>query len=119
MNQPLAKPGQIIDAWSTWDDRETSSVILRTGRMEVMRLHIDAGKRVPTHEVPGEMTLLCVQGRVTVETSAAPCELNSGQMLYLVSNEAFALVGREESSLLITVLRDANPTASPLIGDGK
>lgn len=117
MNQPLATPGQVIDAWSTWTDGEVKSVILRTSLMEVMRLHIDAGKRVPTYEAQGEITVLCVQGRVTVEVGENSRELNSGQMLYLLVNEPFSLFGVEETSLLITVLR--SQTATPLIGEAK
>jgi quercetin dioxygenase-like cupin family protein len=114
MDQPLATPGQIVDAFSNWTDGEISTVILRTSHMEVMRLHVGAGKHVPTYEAQGEIILLCVQGRVFVETLEERRELNTGQLLYLLVNEPFALRGAEESSLLITVLR---PPASTTIGE--
>jgi quercetin dioxygenase-like cupin family protein len=119
MEQPLATPGQIIDAWSTWTDGEVKSVILRTTHMEVLRLHMNAGKRVPTYEAQGEITILCVQGRAMVEACGEVRELNSGQMLYLLINEPFSLFGVEETSLLITVLRPRPAMSAPLIGEGK
>uniref|UniRef100_A0A7C2P7A3 Cupin domain-containing protein n=1 Tax=Schlesneria paludicola TaxID=360056 RepID=A0A7C2P7A3_9PLAN len=81
-----------------------------------MRLHVNAGTHVPTYEAQGEMTILCVQGRVSVEFASSSSDLSSGQLLYLLTNEPFSLFGQEESSLLITVLRDTGPLAPPMIG---
>jgi quercetin dioxygenase-like cupin family protein len=78
---------------------------------------VNAGKRVPTYEAQGEITILCVQGRLMVEACSEVSELNSGQMLYLLVNEPFSLVGLEETSLLITVLRPREALSIPLIGD--
>lgn len=114
MEQPLAIPGQIVDTFANWSDGETSSAILQTGRMEVLRLHIGAGKHVPTYEAQGEIILFCVQGRVLVDALDERRELNSGQLLYLLVNEPFALHAAEETSMLITVLR---PDGKPTIGD--
>lgn len=112
---PLASPGDVIDAWSTWNDSEGVAYVLRTAHMEVMRLHLNAGARIPTHEAQGEITILCVQGRAGVTAIGRRHELNTGQLLYLLVQEPFELCGIEESSLLITVLRQ--PASQPdLIG---
>lgn len=116
MSEPLAVPGQVIDAWASWTDGEAKSTILRTPHMEVMRLHVNANSRVPTYEAAGEITILCVQGRIVVEALDLRAELNTGQLLYLLLNEPFSLIGEEESSLLITVMRTSSPSVSPTIG---
>jgi len=118
MEPPLATPGQVVDVWSAWPDGETKSAILRTTHMEVMRLHVNADKRVPTYEAQGEITFFCVQGRVLVEACGNVRELNSGQMLYLLVNEPFSLLGLEETSLLITILRPQAEPSTPFIGEG-
>lgn len=114
---PLARPGDVIDAWSTWGDAEGVAYVLRTVNMEVMRLHLNAGARIPTHEAQGEVTILCVQGRAGVSALGQQHELNTGQLLYLLVQEPFELRGIDESSLLITVLRQPT-TKPPLIGGG-
>jgi quercetin dioxygenase-like cupin family protein len=113
MDTPLSEPGQVIDAWSAWTDSEAATVILRTKNMEVMRLHLNSGARIPTYEAHGEVTILCVQGRVEVIALGATHELNTGQLLYLLIREPFTLAGLEESSLLVTVIR---AEAGELIG---
>ena len=104
MNESLSEPGQVIDAWSSWSDGEAIAIVLRTRRMEVMRLHLNSGARIPEYQAQGEVTILCVQGRVKVSALGQSHELNTGQLLYLLSQEAFELYGAEESSLLVTVI---------------
>ncbi len=112
---PLAQPGQIVDAWSAWKDAESKAVILRTAHMEILRLHLNSDVRIPTHEAQGEITILCLEGRVEVEALGERRELNGGQLLYLLVREPFQLHAQQESSLLITILRP--DVEKPLIGD--
>lgn len=111
----LVQPGQIVDVWSQWNDAESKAVVLRTENMEVMRLHLAPGARIPTHEAQGEITIFCLQGRVRVHALSEGSELNGGQLLYLLGCEPFDLEGIEEASLLITILRPIH--LNPLIGD--
>jgi len=115
MNSPLSSPGQVIDAWPTKSDTDYKAVLLRTKHMEVMRMRLGAGARIPTHEAQGEITILCVQGRVEVAAWGCRHELNSGQLLYLLIREPFELAASEESSLLITIIRE---DLDELIGEG-
>lgn len=116
MKPPLARPGEVIDALSSWTDGEEKSILLRTREMEVLRLHLARGARIPTHEAQGEVMILCIQGHTRVTAQGNQHELNSGQMLCLLIHEPFELFGLEESSLLITVLSARQGVASPLIG---
>jgi quercetin dioxygenase-like cupin family protein len=111
----LAKPGEVIDAWPAWTDDEAMAVVLRTERIEVLRLHIPAGAHVPVHEASGESTIFCLQGRVVVGALQGRHELNTGQLLYLLINEPFELFGQEESSLLITTVSHAEGPSSAMI----
>jgi quercetin dioxygenase-like cupin family protein len=106
----FARPGEIIEAWSRQVDFERPTTVLRTARMEVLRLHLCRGVSVPTHEMLGEMTILCLQGCTFVMALGHQNELRSGQLLYLLVNEPFDLVAIEESALLITVLRGPEKT---------
>lgn len=104
MQPIIARPGEVVDIFSTWRDAEVNSVVIRTERMEVSRLHVAAGRRIPTYEAQGEVVILCVEGRVAVEALGRIHELQSGQLLDLLLNEPFGLQAHDESSLLITIV---------------
>ena len=38
--------------------------LAKTGDLELIRLVIPAGKDIPIHKAPGEMTVQCLEGRV-------------------------------------------------------
>ncbi len=78
--------------------------LLKTDRLQLMRLVLAAGQTVPEHEVAGEMTLLCLEGQVLVHTPGRQCRLAGGQLLLLPAHEAHALEALVDSSLLATLL---------------
>ncbi|MBP9784068.1 MAG: cupin, partial [Giesbergeria sp.] len=39
-----------------------NTAILKAKELEVIRLVVPAGKTLPQHQVPGEITLLCIEG---------------------------------------------------------
>ncbi len=78
--------------------------LLKTRRVQLMRLVLSAGQTVPEHHVDGEMTLLCLEGRVLVKTPARPCRLAEGELVVLPAHEPYALEAEADSSLLATLL---------------
>ena len=72
--------------------------------MQVIRLVVLAGKEVPAHNAPGEITVQCVEGRVAFTASGKTQELGPGQLVYLAARETHALRGVEDASLLVTIL---------------
>lgn len=103
---PHAKPGEVIDLQPRGEavtDLVTNTLI-KTERLEVIRLIIPAGKDIPIHQVPGEITVQCLEGRVAFVAAGAPCELAAAQMLFLAGNEPHSLRGIENSSVLVTIL---------------
>lgn len=104
MNRLNAMPGEVIDMFSSLADYERNSVVIHTRRMEISRLHLESGRRIPTYEAQGEAVILCVAGKVEVNAIDESHVLSAGQLLYLLLNEPFSLLAIEESSLLITVV---------------
>jgi quercetin dioxygenase-like cupin family protein len=78
--------------------------LLKTDRMQLMRLVLAAGQTVPEHQVAGEMTMLCLEGQVRVNTPGRQCNLAQGDMMLLPAHEAHALEAQADSSLLVTLL---------------
>lgn len=107
MTTPLTAPGQIVDVRPLGErlpGRETETLV-RTDRLAVVRLVVPAGRQIPTHVAPGEITLQCLEGRVSVSARGQTQELPAGHLLHLSSGDRHALTGLSDSSVLLTILR--------------
>lgn len=104
---PHAAPGQTIDVRPLGPALAgtKTSALLKTDRLEVIRLVVPAGKQIPSHKVAGEITVQCLEGRVAFTALGETHELEAGQMLYLTGGADHALEGLEDASVLVTILR--------------
>ncbi|KIF82973.1 cupin domain-containing protein [Noviherbaspirillum autotrophicum] len=102
-----ATSGELIDVRPLADKlpQSISTALLRTDNLEVMRLVLPADKSMPEHHVPGEITLLCLEGTVELQAHDKTQVLQQGQMIYLIGNVPYALRALEDSSVLMTMLR--------------
>jgi quercetin dioxygenase-like cupin family protein len=103
---PHAKSGEVIDLrpWGEPLAPAPTSTLVKTDKLVVIRLAVPVGKELPRHQVPGEITVQCLEGRVTFMAGATARELRAGQMLYLAGNESHSLRGIEDASVLLTIL---------------
>jgi len=92
--QPLA--GKLNDA-------KTHS-LLKTGKLQLMRLVLGAGQSVPEHHVPGEITIQCLEGEAMVSTPGLSRTLGAGELIALPGGEPHALKAITAASLLVTIL---------------
>ena len=82
---------------------KTTTLVITTD-LQVIRLIVPAGKVIPLHKAPGEITVQCLEGRVAFTAEGQTQELTAGQLLYLTADEPHALTGLEDTSLLVTLL---------------
>jgi quercetin dioxygenase-like cupin family protein len=82
----------------------TTKTLVKTNDLELIRLILPAGKEIPTHKAPGEITVQSLQGRVAFTAAGKTQELNPGQLLYLSKAEPHSVKALEDSSLLVTIL---------------
>ena len=103
---PHANPGQVIDVRPLGAAIQTSvtTTLVKTDRLEVIRLLLPAGKEIPPHKVPGDITVQCLEGRVAFSSRDATQELQAGQMCYLAGGTEHAVKGLEDASVLVTIL---------------
>ncbi len=78
--------------------------LVRTSEIEVLRLVIPAGKEIPSHTVPGPITVMCLAGSVAFTAHGVTHELKSGDFLYLETGEPHALRGIQDSAVLVTIV---------------
>lgn len=83
----------------------TSATLLKSAGIELIRLVLPAGKEIPPHRAPGEITVQCVEGHISLEHDGHAMELHAGDLLYLCPQELHSLKGIADSSVLVTRLR--------------
>jgi len=103
---PHAKPGEPIDIRPQGEAiaGAVTRTLIKTGRLEVIRMVVAADKAVPVHSVKGEITVQCLEGLVAFTAGSTTHELAAGQMLFLPGHEPHSLRGIETAYLLITIL---------------
>jgi quercetin dioxygenase-like cupin family protein len=77
--------------------------LFKSENFEVIRLVLCAGKRLPPHRVPGEITIQCLEGSIAVLADQRESVLHAGELLYLAGNEIHSLYAQEDSSALVTI----------------
>lgn len=104
---PLQPLGAKIGSTKTY-------TLLKTEVMEAIRLVLPAGKQIAEHKAPGEITVLCLEGRVKFTSQGQPKELSAGDFLYLTAADPHAVEAIEDSSLLVTILlkNSVNPSGN-------
>ena len=81
-----------------------TEAIVKSKSFEAVRLVVHAGRVIPTHKVPGQITLHCLEGRVEIGLYDSSLELGPNDWAYLDGGEPNAVRGIEDSSLLLTIL---------------
>ena len=112
-----AEAGEIVDLQplgSRLGEARTAAIV-KTESFEAARLIVRAGVEIARHQVPGPITLHCLEGRVRLGLPASEPELAAGQWLYLEGVVPHSVTGIEDSALLLTILFVApdRPRADP------
>ena len=106
MSIPHAQPGQVIDVRPLGVALTTSvtSTLLKTEKIEIIRLVLAAGKVLAEHKAPGEITVHCLEGKIAFTALGQTHELTAGQLLYLPAGEPHSVRCLEDASFLLTIL---------------
>ena len=103
---PHANPGEVIDVRPLGAALTTTktNTLLKTERIEVVRLVMAAGKEITQHKAPGEITVHCLEGRIAFTALGKTQELTAGEFLYLSPGEPHSVKCVEDASFLLTIL---------------
>ncbi|HVU86229.1 MAG TPA: cupin domain-containing protein [Pirellulales bacterium] len=106
MALPRAQLNEVIDIRPLGADIATSptSTLLVTDALEVIRLVMPAGKKIPTHQVPGEITVQCLEGKIEFTAGDRSHALRAGEMLGLPGGCPHALHALVDATVLVTIL---------------
>ena len=111
---PHAKPGTVIDVRPLGGAlvNMMTATLIKTDTLEVIRIVMPAGKDIPRHKVPGEITVQCLEGSVEFHIGELKRELTAGSLLYLEGADEHWLHANEDSSLLVTIILTHKVTTS-------
>ncbi|MCZ2826503.1 MULTISPECIES: cupin domain-containing protein [unclassified Modestobacter] len=108
--------GERQDVWGMTRDLAAAAADAHSGRaahtvhggheatLRQTVIALRGGTGLAEHENPGEATLLVLEGRVRLTSTAAPQELGKGELL-AVPAERHALEALEDSVVLLTVAK--------------
>lgn len=105
MAVPHATPGQVLDVRPLGERlRESKTTALFKSRdLEVMRLVLVEGKSLPSHKVPGEITIHCLEGRLAIGLEGATVPLEAGELVHLAGNAVHGVTALADATALVTV----------------
>ena len=73
--------------------------------IELFRMVLLAGKAVPPHQVPGALTIQCIEGSVELNLPDRTRLMHAGDLVYLEPKVSHGLKALRDSSVLVTLLR--------------
>ena len=81
-----------------------SHSLVKTERLQLIRVVLAAGEGVPAHHLEGEVSIQCIEGLVLVKAPRRECRIGPGQLVVLPAGEPYAVQAEKSSSLLVSML---------------
>jgi quercetin dioxygenase-like cupin family protein len=102
---PHAEPGQPLDVRPLGERlaAEKTTALFKSRDLEVIRLVLAAGKSLPAHRVPGEITIHCLEGRLGVDLEDSIVQLEAGQMMFLRGEATHGVSALADATALVTI----------------
>ncbi|HCO22567.1 cupin domain-containing protein [Gimesia maris] len=103
---PHSQPGELVDVQPLGDAlaNQKTYTISKTEDLELIRLILPAGKIIPTHRTPGQITVQCIEGEVHFSAMGQEQKLEAGQLLFLLPGVPHSVRAVKDSSLLLTLV---------------
>lgn len=102
-----AGPGQPIEIppLETAAGERITRALFKTSELEVMRLVVLKGKKIPAHQVAHTAILHCLEGRALLTAMGQTQELRPAHLVHLPGGESHSLEALEDASILVTIVR--------------
>ena len=94
-----------------------STALFKESYLEVMRIVLLAGKRIPAHAVDGPITVQCLEGEVAFGMRHEHRLLRTLDLIYLAAGTTHELTAVTTASLLMTVVLLSPTDASAAAGE--
>jgi quercetin dioxygenase-like cupin family protein len=92
-----------------------TAAIFKNEHLEVIRIVLTAGMRMPTHAVAGSITVQCIEGEVDIGVDGVNRKICAGDLLYLAGGVEHDLTAIVNSSLLVTIALLPRKGCNPVV----
>jgi quercetin dioxygenase-like cupin family protein len=108
---PHAQPGEVIDVRPLGSGlaKAKTCTLLKTEKIEIIRLVMAAGKVLAEHKAPGEIIVHCIEGRIAFTALDQTHELTAGHLVSLPAGEPHSVQCLDDASFLLTILLRSSP----------
>ena len=105
MALPHAQPGQAVDLRPLGSQLAATRThaLFKSKDLEVMRLVLLAGQTLPVHQVPGEITVHCLEGCLELTTDGRIRRLQAGELLFLAGGMPHGVRAQADTTALVTI----------------
>lgn len=105
MALPHAVSGDVVDVRPLGErlPTERTTALFKARDLEVIRLVLSAGKSLPPHKVPGDITIHCLEGALSVDAGGRARVLKAGELLFLAGDVMHGVTAVTNASALVTV----------------
>lgn len=83
--------------------RQKTVALFKSKNLEVIRLVLQTGQSFPSHEVRGDVTIQCIEGRLEIELLSGNINLEPNHLVYLSGNTRHGVKALMPSSALVTI----------------
>ena len=106
MALPHATAGEPIDVRPLGGNIASgrTAALFKSRDLEVVRLVLSAGQSLPPHQVAGEITIHCLEGRLAIDLDTGRAELAAGELMFLERGAMHAVTALENASALLTIV---------------
>jgi quercetin dioxygenase-like cupin family protein len=105
MALPHLTAGQVIDIKPLRSGLATArtAALFKSRDLEVMRLVLLAGKSLPAHKLAGEVTIQCLEGRLSIDLDGLASTLEAGELMLLAGGMMHGVTAISDASALVTI----------------
>jgi uncharacterized protein (DUF2249 family)/quercetin dioxygenase-like cupin family protein len=108
-----------INTFTDFSDREVARrILMEDPVMRVVLVSLRAGQSLPEHAANGLVTVYSVGGRVLFYEGDECCDLVPGKLIRLAPGRPHRLEAKEDSRLLVTMIKPAEASAWTALAPG-
>lgn len=101
-----AKPGEVISLHRP--DAARTRALTRQPSFEAVHLIVAVGQDIARHQVPGRLTLHCLEGHIRLMLDTGDVDMRARDWIFLDRAAPHALHGVVDAALLLTILFDGD-----------
>lgn len=103
MATPRLKSGEVLALPGLPTADASTQALVKADSLEVVHLVLPAGRVMPRHQAPGEITILGLRGVLSLQLDTHRVDIGPGDFIHLAAAEPHAVEALSDASALLTL----------------